>query len=713
MTSSRKVTLISLVASTFPLAIIAISVAALLAGHQAPLAETVNALLQERLAAVLAVAAVACALVYSLAREVAAAYLLIPLRLAEEVGTLVSDSGKRLAPLGPAEFQPLLDAVNRLAERRAALEADVHAQVEEARASLAEEKNRLAALMAELHQSVVVCNLDGRILLYNQRAREELGEGESRLLGLGRSLYPLVDRGLVLHALETIEQRRSRGEAPATASFVTSTRGGRLLRVQLAPVRAGGLVSGYVLLFDDITAAFEREGRQDAAFHQLTEGGRGPLGNVRAAAETLLAYPDMELEERQRFLAVIRDEALNLYRRLEVAAAELTAAQKARWSLEDMLAADLVAAAQKRIQARTGLPVKVEAVDETVWLKVDSFSLLQALTYLARRLEDEYEVKELRLALARQGAHAHLDLIWSGTVVSNETLALWEMEALNSAGETSPLSLRQVVEGCAGEMWFQRERASHRAFFRFLLPAALAREAAPAPHPYPPLQTEGPGGRPEFYDFDIFSWSEGGHDQDDQSLSSLVYTVFDTETTGLAPGGGDEIIQIGAVRLVNGRLLRHECYDQLVDPQRPLPPESVRIHGITAAMLAGQPPIGAVLPAFRQFCADTVLVAHNAAFDLRFLQLKEEVTGVRFDRPVLDTLLLSAVLHPQQESHRLEAIAERLGVAVLGRHTGLGDAMVTAEIFLKMLPLLAEKGIQTLGQAREASERTYYARIRY
>ncbi|HJW02039.1 MAG TPA: exonuclease domain-containing protein [Azospira sp.] len=710
MTPSRKLTLVSLAASVFPLTIIAITVAALLAGHQAPLAETVQPLLQERLAAVLAVAAVACALVYSLAREVAAAYLLTPLRLAEEVGTLVSDSAKRLAAQGPAEFQPLVDAVNRLAERRAALETDVQGQVQEARASLAEEKNRLAALMAELHQSVVVCNLDGRILLYNQQARDELGEGESQLLGLGRSLYPLVDRGLVLHALETIAQRRSRGEAPATASFVTTTRGGRLLRVQLAPVLAGGAVSGYVLLLDDITAAFEREGRQDAAFHELTEGGRGPLGNVRAAAETLLAYPDMGAEERQRFLAVIRDEACNLSRRLDVAAAELTAAQKARWSLEDMLGADLVGAAQKRIRARTGLLTKVEAVDESVWLKVDSFSLLQALTYLARRLEDEYGVKELRLALSREGPHAHLDLIWSGTVVSNETLALWEMEALNSAGETSPLSLRQVVEGCAGEMWFQRERASHRAFFRFLLPAAEPREAVLATRPAP---AEDGAARPEFYDFDIFSWSEGGHDLDDQPLTSLVYTVFDTETTGLAPGGGDEIIQIGAVRLVNGRLLRHECYDQLVDPQRPLSPESVRIHGITAAMLAGQPTIGAVLPAFRQFCADTVLVAHNAAFDLRFLQLKEEVTGVHFDRPVLDTLLLSAVLHPQQESHRLEAIAERLGVAVMGRHTGLGDAMVTAEIFLKMIPLLAEQGIHTLGQAREASERTYYARIRY
>ena len=130
-------------------------------------------------------------------------------------------------------------------------------------------------------------------------------------------------------------------------------------------------------------------------------------------------------------------------------------------------------------------------------------------------------------------------------------------------------------------------------------------------------------------------------------------------------------------------------------------------------MVQGAPVIDAVLPAFHAFAQDTVLVAHNAAFDMRFLELKQQRTGIVFDQPVLDTLLLSAVVHPQQESHRLEAIAERLGVNVLGRHTAVGDAMVTAEIFLKLIPLLAERGIVTLAQAREAAQKTYYARVNY
>ena len=86
---------------------------------------------------------------------------------------------------------------------------------------------------------------------------------------------------------------------------------------------------------------------------------------------------------------------------------------------------------------------------------------------------------------------------------------------------------------------------------------------------------------------------------------------------------------------------------------------------------------------------------------------------MRFTQPVLDTLLLSAVLHQDLQSHQLEAIAERLGINVIGRHTALGDAIVTGEAFLKMIPLLAERGVLTLKHARDAAEKTFYARVKY
>jgi DNA polymerase III subunit epsilon len=176
--------------------------------------------------------------------------------------------------------------------------------------------------------------------------------------------------------------------------------------------------------------------------------------------------------------------------------------------------------------------------------------------------------------------------------------------------------------------------------------------------------------------------------------------VFDTETTGLNPSQGDEIIQIGAARIVNGKLLRQECFEQLVDPKRPIPPATIPSTASRPRWCRASPTSGgaAGLP---RLCA-----GHGAGGAQRGVRhavpaAQGKSHRLAFDQPVLDTLLLSAVVHPNQDSHRLEAIAERFNVTVIGRHTAMGDAMVTAEVFLKLIPLLAEKGIHTLGQARD------------
>jgi DNA polymerase-3 subunit epsilon len=632
----------------------------------------------------------------------------------------------RVALDGPPEVRELARAVNDLAQQRDELLTDVELQIDKAKASVEEEKNRLAALMSELAMGVVVCNLDGRILLYNSRARlqfKALSQGPTSmsggaLIGLGRSIFSMLERGQITHALDNIKQRLKRGSAEPSANFITSTRSGQLLRAQMAPVVAPpvgeateGIITGYVLTIENITRNFERESQRDQVLQQLTDGSRSALGNIRAAVETLLDSPDMEADFRERFMRVISDEASSMSRRLEGTMNEFADSLKTRWPLEDVLGIDIVSAATNRVESQLKLAIKQEELDANLWIRADSFSLIQAITFLASRLQDHYDIRELRVRLSSEGKMAFLDLIWSGTPMSSETLFTWEMEPMTIGAETNPLTLRDVIERHGGEIWFQREKAQHRFFFRLVLPVAAM----------PDMQAEEQtmhlrsDSRPEYYDFDLFA----AHDADgsgvdlDRRLTDLTFSVFDTETTGLLPSEGDEIIQVGAVRVVNGRLLRQEIFDQLVDPGIPLKPEGIPIHGITEEMVRGQPRIDIVLPAFHEFCAETVLVAHNAAFDMRFFQMKEDKLGVRFAQPVLDTLLLSAVVHPNQESHKLEIIAERMGINVIGRHTALGDAFVTGEVFLKMIPLLADKGIFTLRQALEAAQKTYFARVKY
>ena len=354
------------------------------------------------------------------------------------------------------------------------------------------------------------------------------------------------------------------------------------------------------------------------------------------------------------------------------------------------------------------MTVEVDGTTESLWVEADAVLVLQALEYLVRRLVDELAVTEVRLSAAQGDAGTvFLDVSWSGTPISSETAIGWETEPMANLQRPSPLSVRDVLMRHRAQMGFERHRATQRACLRWRMAGARVQAMV---HVSPSTPDSG---RPEFYDFDLFAQRPTDGPLLQHPLDGLTYTVIDTETTGLRPSEGDEIIQMGAVRIVNGRLLAHECFDQLVDPGRSIPAQTVPIHGITTQRVQGQPRIGAVLPQFHRFAAQTVLVAHNSAFDMRFLQIQQRQLGLRFDQPVLDTLLLSAFLHPHQASHRLEAIAERLGVRVQHRHNALGDALVTAEVFLRLLPLLHARGIRTLGQALEASRSTQYARLAY
>jgi len=621
-------------------------------------------------------------------------------RLAADTRILLgANPDHRLDQSGPAELRELAAAVNDLADRRGVAEQEVAREVGVARADVEQERNRLAALMADLDVAVLVCSLGGRVLLYNAAARSLLADDPA--LGLGRSVFGIVDWGLVTHGLDRIR------DGSAQAQVSTMLRDGQLLHVRLTPVRdTAGEVRGFVLVLEDLTRRQESSGRRDALLRELIETTRASLASIRAAVETVLDYPDMDPQERRQFVGIAHEESQRLGGQVEEWVAESAAHLGGYWPLTDMQGEDLLTVLAREVEREGVAATSVEPVKDELWVRVDSHAIARAAARLVARLHDHSSVRELTLSLARAGHYAGLDVRWTGRAPDADVFKAWLEEPLTGGAAAT---IQEVVERHKGEVW-SSEGPHGSAYVRLLLPLT---EAAQQPEPPAVLEI---GDRPELYDaslydFDLFDLPDESLAWQDRRLSDLAYTVFDTETTGLDPAGGDEIVSVGAVRVVNGRLLRHETFDQLVDPRRSVPARSVAVHGITADLLRGQPTLDVVLPLLARFAEDSVLVGHNVGFDMSFLRLKEAQTGVRFTQPVLDTLLLDAALHPDHEGHSLEAIAARLGVGVVGRHTALGDALVTGEVFVRLLTLLQQRGIQTLGEALAAARATYQARL--
>jgi DNA polymerase-3 subunit epsilon len=695
-------------------ALVAAVVALVAAGLPPDDAAVVHRVLEDRaplLAFIALIVFIACAGVLRgfFARFVA------PLRSIAEQAVIVASANleHRVTSTGGPETAEVARAINVLGNAYRSQHGALEERIAESNARLEEERNRLAALMSELSEGVIVCNEQGRILLYNEHARALFAPAAGGPLapqspvGLGRPIFAFLDRDQVAHALEKIRHGIDRdSRVPVTMFFATSVTDD-LIRVRFAPFLASdGRIAGMVLTCEDVTRTLGQETQRRSLLQALATRVRQPAANVRAAAENLTAFPDMGEADRRRFAEIIAAESSGLSTTIDEALHEYADALKSGVSLEDMRVADLLAVVRRRVEALPGLATRTGPIDESLWVKVDSYAIAQVLATLAARLHEIHGVRELTFRAGIHGGFAEIDLAWTGAAIGMDALELWESQPVQVGAEQTPLTLRQVLERHGGEIWHQSPSTEGESWFRLLVP--LAEPATPRERSRPPAES-----RPEYYDFDLFHVADSARGLLAQRLADLSYTVFDTETTGVEPSAGDRIVSIGAVRVVNGRALRNEVFEQLVDPQRPVPRGSTRIHGIRPEHLVGQPTLREALPAFHRFCEDTVLVAHNAAFDMRFLELGEAEAGVRFAQPVLDTLLLSAVVNPHQADHSIEAIAERLGVAVVGRHTALGDALATSEIFLKLVQLLAAQGIATLGEALEASRETYYVRLQY
>lgn len=563
-------------------------------------------------------------------------------------------------------------------------------------ATINTDMERLETILRELKEAVVVCDHNARILLYNSAAKRLFQNNEA--MGLGQSLYEVCARAPIEHTLRMLKHRATAKDRfnleETDARFVCATVDESILlncRIsQITSKNAQGSV--FVFTFEDITSQITEMGKQGHLLETMIKNLRAPLTNLNAAAENLKNNPEMTPEIRGDFEDVIFRESAELTQRFEAVVQESRKITNTQWPLSDVHSADLIGCITRGFKEEDGVTVMMTGVP--LWLHADSHSLMRVLECLVRFVQKTCNVSEIDMEALLGDRRVYIDIVWKGEPIPQA--AVDSMLTVSLPDTLAGMTVADVLDRHDSEMWSQKHRREGYSLLRIPVPDS-PRQWEVAAEPIPE--------RPEFYDFSLVDRPKELGEMADRHLSSLNYVVFDTETTGLRPSEGDEILAIAAVRIVNGRILSGERFERLVKPQRPIPESSVPFLDITEDMVQQEPPIQVVLPQFKSFVNDAVLVAHNGTFDMNFFQLMEDKSGVKFENPILDTLLLSIIAEDDRTDHTLESIGRWLGVDVLGSHATMGDCFVTAQIFLRLLELLEAQGITTLGEVIAASGR--------
>lgn len=542
--------------------------------------------------------------------------------------------------------------------------------------SAARIRQELETLLQVLDTPLLLCDHHRRLLLFNQAA-ETLFENHPGL-GLGKRLDALLPVASLHDALGQLPEDGSPRE-------LLTPCGERWLRVILRRVPHS---EGETLLtLTDATAAWTSDLGARAELTEILPALRQHGASLNSAAEALASARQADRGDnalRARLEAVIEEESGQLGQQIERLGQLIEDMQRQGERLVPLWSNDLWESLNERL---SDSPVEVLPIGMPAWFRGDAPALLVLLASLLERLRVHAGTSAFEGEMLLGNRRVYLDLIWPGTPLPQRDLADWSDERL----ESLPLCPRvhDLLRQHASDAWSLADGDGVHARLRLPLPA-VERVGAPRAKLAP---------RPEFHDFGIADLPPPDAELARRPLRTLEIVAFDTETTGLELRRGDTVVSIGACRIVNARLLASDVFDLRVDPGKPIPPASTAIHGITDDDVAGAPPLSVALPRFRDYIGDAVVLAHNAAFDL--LALQPPGANTTFDMPVLDTLLLSRALDESLDGHDLDSLSERYDLSFPPgtRHTALGDARVTAELWLALLPRLEARGIETLEQA--------------
>jgi len=539
----------------------------------------------------------------------------------------------------------------------------------------AREKTRLTALLGLIPQGVLVCNLEGRILLANGRARQMLGE-QQQSSALGESIFALLDAELIAHALTIVRERLDNGTRAPRTTLSAMTRNGSLVRLQLAAAVADGeqnSVEGFVLTIEDIESQHTLSQERDKLLHGLTRETRNLLTRLRTGIDSMQRDPSAAPHQRTLLSALGRDTVRHCDH-LERLSFQRADQLSHVWPLEPILAADLCSAVQQQLLRSHHLELSfAQANSDNLWLEADSFSLAQGIANCIAALRTDWDIDDISLSTDINYQHQLLliHVNWLTGELRQEdfrAIATSTRQRMAVAGR----ALVELIERHGGRAWLEQQTQDKGQQLCFALPLSKAPSGTDMELPTSELAFQ------EAADSTTKALQDTQLRQ--QYITVLAVGAERNSAADLARGQSTLL----ALLLAGGK------------------PQALAQKQLQKSTLAAQDTQQETLE-LGSFSRQGLFITHDATQLL--IQLSTADRQQITQAGLLDTIELARLLFPTQNNHSLFNIASKLGLEAQADNT-TEQVKLIARVFNRMLSRLQHQGIHSYAQLQNALKET-------
>ncbi len=381
----------------------------------------------------------------------------------------------------------------------------------------------LASVIANLPQGIIICNSKGEILLSNRQVNTLLGikKVDGMVPFSGKTITSLIDKHLVNHTLDEINERLKRNGKDAVSYFIFKTKQ-RTIQAKVSPVlNSANFFQGFVLVLNDITRQSETDQKMETMLHSLAKNARSPIASIRAAIEAIKEFPGMAPDRQDKFKDIIYTESVALSRILNDLSENYTRLVGTKKLIVSISGVDLISTIARRAREKLNIEFNSKDVETDVQVKADRYALIMIILFLLSRLRDETGSSQFSCSVSMRDTIANIDIYWQGNAIDPEMVKGWEEQYPDVSGQIFPMTLKEAIDANHGALWsYASDDSSENPFLRIFIPGEI-RTLKPADS-----MMVLPEAQFDFYDPDLFSKSGLDPELDNRLLTELNYTAL-------------------------------------------------------------------------------------------------------------------------------------------------------------------------------------------